>query len=128
MASLRIHPPLRLSSPAPSEPWAQLNHDIEQYFDELEANASAPAGWFTPERASHLAVLLQRGQGLLAVKHWPHPEVPRQRALYAAHLRLLLDALLVLERDLAEVAERLHSEQQHVEAVQYWLGSQAADR
>lgn len=125
MASLKVAPPLEFPAAGAAEPWVRLNQDLSRFFDELEAHSAAPLGWFTPERAAQLAVLLQRGQGLLANKHWPHPEVPRQKALYAAHLRLLLSSLQALESQLTSEARRLEARHRHVEAARYWAQSQA---
>lgn len=128
MASLRLPSPLAAPPGDAAAPWVQLNRGLSQFFEGLEANAACRVGWFTPARAGQLAMLLQRGQTLLASPHWPRPEEARQRAVYAGHLRLLLGALQALESELSEVAGHLRTEQRHVDAVRSWLASQSASR
>ncbi|MGH9520479.1 MAG: hypothetical protein ACRD2D_12555, partial [Terriglobales bacterium] len=83
---------------------------------------------FTAERAAQLAVMLQRGQALLADQTWPHPDVARQKALYGAHLRLLLGALQALDGQLSREAERLQLRHGHVAAARAWAVSQSSGR
>lgn len=123
MASLRTQP-IPFPSPAAADPWIQLNGDLSGFFDELEAHSAGAAGWFTPERAAQLAVLLQRGQALLASRNWPHPDVARQKAIYGAHLRLLLGSLQALDGQLTQEANRLQARHQHVAAARAWAASQ----
>lgn len=127
MASVRTNP-IPFPSPCAAEPWMELNRDLSAFFDDLEAHSPAAAGWFTPERAADLAALLQRGQELLADKNWPHPDVARQKALYGAHLRLLLGALQALDGQLSQEAERLQVRHGHVAAARAWAISQSPGR
>ena len=107
-------------SVAAGESFADLDREWTAFFVELEANAHDPAHWFTPERARQVEALLQRGQRWLQSGEQPHPE----RQLYALHLRRLLPALQRLLRELSEVAARLQVEQQHLQSVRAWAGSQ----
>ncbi|HUX65977.1 MAG TPA: hypothetical protein VMV31_00655 [Terriglobales bacterium] len=106
------------------ESFADLDREWSAFFKELEANRHDPARWFTPERARQVEALLQRGQRWLQSGEHPHPE----RQLYAMHLRRLLPALQQLMQELTEVAARLQHEQEHLQSVRAWAGSQGRRR
>lgn len=109
---------------APGETFADLDREWTAFFEQLAANAHAPARWFTPERARQVEALLQRGQRWLQSGELAHPE----RQLYAMHLRRLLPALQNLLRELSEAAAHLQHEQEHLQAVRDWARSQGRRR
>lgn len=112
-------------TPNPSEiAWDDLDREWSQFWEGLQARAHDPAAWFTPERSGQLQSLLQRGQAWLDGR--PHPR--EEQNLYAVHLQRLIPVLQTVQRALAETAERLLQQRQHIRQARQWAGSQPHPR
>ncbi|HXE31841.1 MAG TPA: hypothetical protein VN515_08590 [Terriglobales bacterium] len=108
-------------------PFAAENAALREFLSEAAAQTDGrDPCWFTPGRAHQVAMLLHRGQTLLASPHWPQPDAARQRALYLEHLRRLLPVLCTLQDQLHVTARRLQQECAHRDAARSWLAGQIA--